>query len=208
MGRTANSTAERNAKADLADLTPQERALKMKYRFQNIRTYYINKAKAFKRPYYDKQYAFFRSYPEGHEYAKKIREHYDDYPDEEEEINAQRFRDMLESKPRGGKNPNVDEFLEVWDREKEAENEEKGEEALDITDEALDNLGELPELELPDWINQDGTGNERVAKKLKTIRDRVASEQEVIKTTMNSLKTFKKINKDLSDELDDVIKWV
>jgi hypothetical protein len=43
MARTARSSSEIKAKKELNDLLPQERKLRMKYRFTNIRTKYINK---------------------------------------------------------------------------------------------------------------------------------------------------------------------
>lgn len=77
MARTARSISEIKAKKELNDLLPQERKLRMKYRFTNIRTKYINNKIPMKKKYYDKSYAFFNSFPEGTEYARELKKFYD-----------------------------------------------------------------------------------------------------------------------------------
>ena len=71
-------------------------------------------------------------------------------------------------------------------------------------------------MEEPSWINEDGEDdNARYAKKLKSIRKDMDKEQEAIKgliqgnkTTMNSLKAFKEINKTIADDLDGVLQFL
>lgn len=203
MGRLAQSTAERNAKSDLAGLTPQERALKMKYRFQNIRTYYISKRKAFKKPYYDKQYAFFKSYPEGLEYAKKIKEHYDNQPEALEPVEEIQYKgkggrkagrskgksmeyldrhdfqfkpsDIAYFKPPSGKTPNREEYLAEQDRLKEMDEEDEDINLDGVPDNALEDMADLPDFEEPVPGMSDEEGQEKFNKRKKKMKKDIKS---------------------------------